>query len=147
MKQKTLLMMFSIIGIFSSMSCHKIVDEKEVHHHTFVNQSGYNIRILKYYNNLYKDFVINNNEGLSQWIELTMGDQSDDVLIAYGDSAIIFFNDERSAKYNLLKESKFNFLIPSNHEFIYREGNESYFKYTFTVDDYNAATIDKMTTQ
>ncbi len=143
MKQKTLLMMFSIIGIFSSVSCdQKIVDKTEVHHHTFVNQSGYKIRILKYYNDLYEDFVISNNEEVSQWIELQGGSRSGDVLIAFGDSAVIFFNDERSAKYNLVNESEFNFLLPSNYEFISKEGNESYFKYIFTVDDYNAAAID-----
>lgn len=140
MQQKLLFRTLLLIGFCSSLSaCKKNVDEVQYHHHQFVNSSGKGISIVKYQQGSSRVFDLADGNTLSQWIELGMGGQSDDVLIVFGDSAKIEFDDGRFARYSIFDTSRFNFLLESNFRLdsVNKKEHRSYYVYEFTLDDYH----------
>lgn len=142
MQQKIIWTLLLIIGFFNNVifisSCDKRVEYLYFENRTYKNQSTFDIKISAF-TNIYKaEYSIKNNDSLVQQITLNDGGGlNTDGDISSADSVTITFNDERTTTFDILDTSRFNIIRSS--ELIKREKNESFYRYVFTIDDYNYA--------
>lgn len=131
-----------IIGFFSNViflpSCDKRIEYLYFETFTYNNQSTFDIKISAFTNIYEAKYFIKNNDSLVQRITLNNGGGLyTDGYISSADSITITFNDEIISMFSILDTSRFNIIRSS--ELIKREKNESFYRYTFTIDDYNYA--------
>ncbi len=140
MERKIIWTLLLIIGFFSNSvflsSCEKKIDKAYFENRTYENQSSFDVNIFVFSNKYTVEYSINNNDSLVQRFEIE-GVSARDGIIRSADSITITFNDERTSNFDILDTSRFNIIRTS--ELIKREKNEYFYRYTFTIDDYNYA--------
>ncbi len=140
MQQKIIWTLLLIIGFFSNMvflsSCEKKIDKPYFENRTYKNLSSFDVKINTFDHIYSAEYSIDNNDSLVQRFEIE-GVSARDGIISTADSVTITFNNERTSNFDILDTSRFNIIRSS--VLIKREKNESFYRYVFTIDDYNYA--------
>ena len=143
MKQKTIWLTVSIIGILISLlSCKKTTDKTQYEEFYYINKSNYDISITVFKKIddgfLETTYNIAVNEDLSQEIELFAGSTTG--MISMCDSVTVLFGNERISHFIPNTVSPFNILNFNNYLFLKKDKNRNSYTYTFTEEDYENAT-------
>lgn len=141
MKQKMILMQLLLIGILSSLqSCHEDVDKVYYEKFYFINNTDHELVIKAYYiDDDHYNYSLSKDSTLYQKLELNFGSTTG--IIAYSDSVVVKFGDVRKVRFLPDTQSPFNILDRDNYTSDKDSDNHHEFRYHFTNDDFNNATL------
>jgi hypothetical protein len=120
-------------------SCEKKIDKPYFENSTYKNLSSFDIKISVFRDIFKTEYIISDNDSLVQQIDLDLGSLLSDGTIMEADSITILFDEVRTSRFSRIDTSKFNIIDLDNFELVRKEKNASFYRYTFTIDDYNYA--------
>jgi hypothetical protein len=141
MKQKTIWMKHSVIGLISLFilfACNDKVDNKVISDYVYVNQSNHNLTLHCYYAGIDSSYILNNASEIKFREDLMSGSS---FLIIHSDSVKIIYD---STKYSIVtKFDKKGVLGLENYTYTKQEENHHLYKFVVNEEMYNYAKLLK----